>query len=68
MEGNVQNGKLPRLEAEDGEKSEADDKESEGGQVEPAEDEQAVPATYCRPESARFYGVRSSAGVAEWTG
>lgn len=34
---NVQDGKLSRLEAEDGEEGEADDKESEGSQVEAAE-------------------------------
>lgn len=51
---NVQNGKLPRLETQDGEEGEADDKESEGGQVEAAEEEKTVPATYCRPASARF--------------
>ena len=51
---NVQNSKLPRLEAEDGEEGEADDKESEGGQVEAAEQQETVPATYYRPGSARF--------------
>jgi hypothetical protein len=51
---NVQNSKLPRLETEDGEEGEADDKESEGGQVEAAEEEKTVPATYCRLASARF--------------
>lgn len=50
-----QNRKLPRLEAENGEEGEADDKESEGGQVEAAKKEQAIPATYCRSASAHFY-------------
>ena len=65
---NVQNSELPRLEAEDGEEGEADDKESEGGQVEAAEEEKAVPATYCRPGSARFLGMKSSASRVEWPG
>ena len=52
---NSQDCKLPRLEAEDGEKGEADDKESEGGQVEATKEEKAIPATYCWPASARFY-------------
>ena len=65
---NVQNSKLPRLETEDGEEGEADDKESEGGQVEAAEEEKAVPATYCRPTSARFLRMKSSASRVEWPG
>jgi hypothetical protein len=65
---NVQNSELPRLEAEDGEEGEADDKESEGGQVEAAEEEKAVPATYCRPTSARFLRMKSSASRVEWPG
>ena len=65
---NVQNSKLPRLEAENGEQGEADDKESEGGQVEAAKEEKAVPATYCRPTSARFLRMKSSAGRVEWPG
>ena len=65
---NVQNSKLPRLEAEDGEEGEADDKESEGGQVEAAEQEQAVPSTYCRLASARFLGMKSIARHVEWPG
>jgi hypothetical protein len=51
---NVQNSKLPRLETEDGKEGEADDKESESGQVEAAKEEKTVPATYCRLASARF--------------
>lgn len=51
--GNVQNSKLSRLETEDGEEGEADDKQREGGQVEAAEEEKAIPATYCRAASAR---------------
>jgi hypothetical protein len=65
---NVQNSKLPRLEAEDGEEGEADDKESEGGQVEAAKEEEAVPATYCRPGSARFLRMKSSASRVESPG
>ena len=65
---NVQDSKLPRLETEDGEEGEADDKESEGGQVEAAEEEKAVPATYCRPGSARFLRMKSSASRVEWPG
>ena len=65
---NVQNSKLARLEAEDGEEGEADDKKSEGGQVEAAKEEKAVPATYCRPTSARFLRMKSSAGRVEWPG
>jgi len=51
---NVQDGKLPRLQTEDGEEGETDDKEGEGGQVEAAEQQETVPATYYRPGSARF--------------
>lgn len=54
-EKNVQDGKLSRLETEDGEEGEADDKQSEGGQVEAAEEEKAIPATYCRVASARCF-------------
>jgi len=65
---NVQNSKLPRLETEDGEEGEADDKESEGGQVEATEEEKTVPATYCRPGSARILSMESSASRVEWPG
>ena len=51
---NVQDCELPRLQTEDGEEGETDDKESEGGQVEAAEQQETVPATYYRPGSARF--------------
>jgi hypothetical protein len=65
---NVQNSKLPRLETEDGEEGEADDKESKSGQIEAAEEEKTVPATYCRPGSARFLSMKSSASRVEWPG
>lgn len=63
---NVQDSKLPWLEAEDREEGEADDKESEGGQIQAAEEEKAVPATYCWVRVSAFLRMRSSASRVEW--
>ena len=51
-EKDVQNGELARsldrIDGEEGKQREAQDEQGEGGEVEAAEDEQAIPSTYCR--------------------
>lgn len=64
--GDVQYCEFPRLQAKDRKEGEAHDEESNGGKIETAEDQQSIPATYCRQTSARVRGVRSSSKSLEW--
>ena len=44
----LQDCELPRAQAEDGHQREAYDEQGHSGQVQAAEDEEAIPSTYCR--------------------